>query len=66
MGYGLDNGVRFPADARDRLDCAASRQALGLTQPPIQWATGVMRPGYETDHSPLSNAEVTRLHGRGA
>jgi hypothetical protein len=41
----------------------ASRMALGPTQPPIQWVTGVLslrikRPGRETDHSPPSSAEV--------
>jgi hypothetical protein len=57
----------------------ASRMALGPTQPPIQWvpealSLGVKRPGRETDHSPLSSAEVKnawsytstppiRLHG---
>jgi hypothetical protein len=39
------------------------RNALGPTQPPIQWLTGalslgVKRPGREADHSPLSSAEV--------
>jgi hypothetical protein len=41
----------------------ASRTALGLAQPPIQWVTealslGVKRPGREADHSPPSSAEV--------
>jgi hypothetical protein len=41
----------------------ASRTALGLTQPPIQWvpgalSLGVKRPVREADHSPLSSAEV--------
>jgi hypothetical protein len=41
----------------------ASRTALGLTQPPIQWvpgalSLGIKRPGREADHSPPSNAEV--------
>jgi len=41
----------------------ASRTALGLTQPPIQWVTGalslgVKRPEREADHSPPSSAEV--------
>jgi hypothetical protein len=41
----------------------ASRQALGPTQPPIQWvpgalSLGVKRPGREADHSPPSSAEV--------
>jgi hypothetical protein len=41
----------------------ASRPALGLTQPPIQWVTGtlflrVKRPEREADHLPPSIAEV--------
>jgi hypothetical protein len=41
----------------------ASRTALGLTQPPIQWVQGALslwikRPGREADHSPPSSAEV--------
>jgi hypothetical protein len=40
-----------------------SRTALGPTEPPIQWvpgalSLGVKRPGYETDHSLPSSAEV--------
>jgi hypothetical protein len=42
---------------------AASRTALGPTQPPIQWvpgafSLGVERQGHEADHSPPSSAEV--------
>jgi hypothetical protein len=41
----------------------ASRPALRFTQPPIQWAQGVLssgikRPGREADHCPPFNAEV--------
>jgi hypothetical protein len=37
----------------------ASRQALGTTQPPIQWVPGVKRQGREADgHSPSFSAEV--------
>jgi hypothetical protein len=41
----------------------ASRQALGPTQPPIQWVTWalsleVKRTGHEADHFPPSIAEV--------
>jgi hypothetical protein len=41
----------------------ASRSALGLTQPPIQWVPralplGVKRPGRKYDHSPPYSAEV--------
>jgi hypothetical protein len=40
-----------------------SRTAMGLTQPPIQWAVGVLslgveRPTREAEHSPPPNAEV--------
>jgi hypothetical protein len=40
---------------------AASRTALGPTQPPIEWvpaafSLGVKRPGREADHSSPSNA----------
>jgi hypothetical protein len=42
---------------------AASRKALGPTQPPIQWVPGAISlvikgPGREADHSPPSSAEV--------
>jgi hypothetical protein len=45
------------------LSNTASRTALGLTQPPIQWVPGdlslvVKRQGREADHSPPSRAEV--------
>jgi hypothetical protein len=45
------------------LFAAASRTALGSTQPPNQWVPGalslvVKRPGREADHSPPSIAEV--------
>jgi hypothetical protein len=41
----------------------ASRPALGLTQPPVQWmpgalSPGVKLPGREADPSPPSNTEV--------
>jgi hypothetical protein len=41
----------------------ATRTALGLTQPPIQFVSGalsleVKRPGSRADHSPPSSAEV--------
>jgi hypothetical protein len=38
------------------------RQALGLTQPPVQWVPGLFpgtkRQGRGVDHAPLSSAEV--------
>jgi hypothetical protein len=42
---------------------AASRLALGRTQPPIQWVPGALSPGvkwqgYEADHSRPSSAKV--------
>jgi hypothetical protein len=40
----------------------ASRPVLGPTHPYVQWVTGhsrgVIRPGREADHPPLSSAEV--------
>jgi hypothetical protein len=65
-GYGMDDGgfrVRFPAVIENFLFTTASRKALGLTKPPIQWvprtlSLGVKRPGHEADHSPPSSAEV--------
>jgi hypothetical protein len=61
------------------LFATASRLALGLTHPPIQWVPaalilGVKRPGREADYTPPSSAEVNnawsyaftppiRLHG---
>jgi hypothetical protein len=64
LGYGLDDRV---SKSRRRLGIflfiTVSRTALGYTQPPIQWVTGVLslgvkRPGREGDHSPPSSAEV--------
>jgi hypothetical protein len=36
----------------------ASRPALGPTQPPIQWKTGLKQPGPKAYHSPPSSTEV--------
>jgi hypothetical protein len=47
---------------------AASRPALGLTHPPVQWVPralspgGKARPGRDADHSPPSSAEVKKEH----
>jgi hypothetical protein len=59
--YGLDDraiGVRFPAGQRIFPVASVSRPALGPTQPPVQWVSGVLslgvkaRPGRDADHSP--------------
>jgi hypothetical protein len=63
---GLDDRgsrVRFPTGAGKYSFPTASRTALGLTQPPIQWVPGaltlgVKRPGREADHLPQSSSEV--------
>jgi hypothetical protein len=63
-GYGLDDrGFESQEELRIFLFTTASRLALGLTQPPIQWAPGVLplgvkRPGREADYSPPSSADV--------
>jgi hypothetical protein len=65
IGYGLDDrGVGVRALVGSRIFSAASRPALGLTHPPIQWvpgdlSPGVKRPGFEADLSPTS-AEVKK------
>jgi hypothetical protein len=56
-------GCSSPGRGWEFFSSSESRQALGPTQPPIQWVTGVSplgvkRPGRETDHSPPSSAEV--------
>jgi hypothetical protein len=68
LGYGLDDrGSRVRFTRGGGLGVfpftTASRTALGLTQPPIQWvpgalSLGVKRPGREADRSPQSSAEV--------
>jgi len=53
-------GVEFPSGPVMGLTlfATASRLALGLTKPPIQWISGAKRPGREADHSPTSIVEV--------
>jgi hypothetical protein len=61
-GYGLDDrgvGVRVPVGSR--IFSTSSRPTLGSTQPPIQWVSGVKRPGREADHSPPASAEVKKM-----
>jgi hypothetical protein len=37
---------------------SVSKPALGPTHPPVQLVPGVLSPGSDVDHSPLSSAEV--------
>jgi hypothetical protein len=61
--YGLDDRGSIPGGGKGSL-ASVSRQALGPTQPPVQWVLGVLspggktRPGRDADHSPPSSAEV--------
>jgi hypothetical protein len=65
-GYGLDGGgvgVRVPVGSRI---FAVSIQALGPTQPSIEWVPGALSPGVkrrgrEADHSPPTSAEVKKI-----
>jgi hypothetical protein len=55
-----------PGRVKNFLFSKSSRQALGSTQPPIQWVPGalsprVKRPGREADHSPRASAEVKKM-----
>jgi hypothetical protein len=59
LGYGLDDRGGLGIF----LFTTASRKVLRPTQPPIQWAPGVLslgvkRPGREANHSPPSSAEI--------
>jgi hypothetical protein len=56
-----------PARVKNFHFSMSSRQALGNTQPPIQWVTGggglspaVKHPRREADHSPPTSAEVKK------
>jgi hypothetical protein len=60
---GWTAGVRFRQGKEIFLYFTVARQALGLTQPPIQLVPGalsleVKRPGHEADHSTVSSIEV--------
>jgi hypothetical protein len=58
-GYGLDSrgvGLRVPVGARCFF--TLSRPVLRPTQPPIQLAPGLKRPGREADRSAPSSAQV--------
>jgi hypothetical protein len=59
----LDGQSLIPGRGKYFLSSIASRLALGLIQPPIQWAPGVTsqgvkRLGHEADHLPPSSAKV--------
>jgi hypothetical protein len=60
---GKHHSEELGVDGRIILEWTASRTALGLTQPPIQWvpgalSLGVKRPWREADHLLPSSAEV--------
>jgi len=77
MATGWTTGVRLPAGGLElHLFATASRPALGIHQPHIQWVffQGAKRPGREADHSIPHTAKVKnawkytstppiRLHG---
>jgi hypothetical protein len=60
--YGLDGqgvGVRIPVGSK--IVFAASRPALGPSQPPVHWVPGGDKAaGREADDSPPTNAEVKK------
>jgi hypothetical protein len=59
MSYGVnDRGFESQQRLVIFLFTTLSRPAMGPTQPPIQWITGVKRPECEVDHSPSSTTEV--------
>jgi hypothetical protein len=66
LGYGLDDrGFESQQGLVIFLFATASRLALELTKPPIQWVSGalsllVKRPQSEADHSPPSTTEVKK------
>jgi hypothetical protein len=55
-----------PGRVKNVLFSKSSRLALGSTQPPIQWVSGlfpprVKRPGHAVDHSPPASAKVKKM-----
>jgi hypothetical protein len=67
-GYGLDHRrgrSSSPGGGKNFQFSMSSRPVLGPTQPPIQWAPGVLSPEVklperEADHSPPTRAEVKK------
>jgi hypothetical protein len=65
MGYGLDGRDSIPARDKKFFSTPMSRQALGPTQPPIQYVPGafslcVKRPEREADHSSPASVKVKK------
>jgi hypothetical protein len=66
-GYGLDDrGIGVRVLVGSRIFSKSSRQALGSTEPPIQWvpgtlSLGVKRQGHEANHSPPTSADVKEM-----
>jgi hypothetical protein len=58
MGYWVDDQGWIPGKGRIILFSIASGQALGPTQPPIQWVQWVIRQWREGDHSLPTTVEV--------
>jgi hypothetical protein len=59
--YGVDGWCPVLGGGKIFLSFIASRTALGLAQPPIQWITGALSPGVklpgrEDDHSAPTSA----------
>jgi hypothetical protein len=62
-GYGLDDrGIGIQVTVGSTVFSSPRRpDALGPTQPPIQWVPGVKRQGREADHSPPTSTEVKKM-----
>jgi hypothetical protein len=65
-GWTTEGQSSSPGRVKNFLFSKSSRPALGSTQPPIQWAPGVLSPwvkrqGREADHSPPVSAEVKKM-----